>query len=345
MVNETTFLPTVSPTTSPSPAPTHSPSTKPTENPTNAPTIAPSSNYTDSPTVSPFSDLNTTGNTHSPSSGPQQRDICGGYQTCSECVTDTQENDDSGTIWCQWHLNDNYCYNYYTQPVDDIYSGVSKVELCADSISDDDDSTPWISIIVIVMAGTLVIVAMCCIIRYSILRFKTSSVTLSIQPVHVQDTSNTIESLFHKEGGGDPGLDHIDALSVEGANTEITELVDYRRSSISISMVSNAGTEQTLRSSVGTAGSPNDDVFQDKLQRAVQFGKFWRTESPEEMMEEWTGSFIDDLRRIRESLGIQREFECSDLDCRWNEHQRNTVLFPHQLVHALLNHFEGIYSF
>ena len=246
-------------------------------------------------------------------------------------------------------MNDNYCYNYYTQSEDDINSGVSNDSLCPHSTSNTNGITDWFYIVITLVAGAVLVA----VVFYLIRRFKLSSATSSIQPVHVPDTSNTIELQFHEEGDGGPvGVHEFDYLhmdSVEGASTELPRE--------RVSMVSNAASVQSLRSistmsNVNTVGSrvssagpdhANDNPY--RLQRVVQFGKYWNSKCPEEMMEEWDSSFIYglvQLRRRREDSGGGSDIECQDSDCGWSQHQKYTVLYPHQLVHSILHHFDGI---
>lgn len=213
---------------------------------------------------------------------------------------------------------------------------------------DSNGSTPLMYVVTAAGAALLIII---CYLFYGIHRrggsFKSSVVKSRAKRDHVVDASSA------------SGPDLSDRFTTtielnpsnEGAILNGNTLESFRRKEgndtvLQRGRVSTVDT-QSSRNSQGTtksAGeSPHDNDNQSALLRAAGFGQFWLSECWiwEEMMGEWSSSFIYDLRRMREGVTACDECQCQDPECGWNGRQQSTVLYPHQTVHAILNHFEG----
>ena len=80
------------------------------------------------------------------------------------------------------------------------------------------------------------------------------------------------------------------------------------------------------------------------LQRAADFGKIWKMKEipiipAEQIMEEFI-FYADRLDVIMD--GDCAEYKCDDPDCEWNGEAMNGILFPHQVIHGMIYHDDGM---
>ena len=97
-------------------------------------------------------------------------------------------------------------------------------------------------------------------------------------------------------------------------------------------------TKITLRPSV-TDQSPSEI-----LRRASDFGKFWKMKAfpVEEMMEEFM-FYADRLGVVMDADCT--EYKCEDPECEWSEEAVNGLMFPHQVIHGMIYHSDGMTLF
>ena len=366
--------PTTSPTQIPTDAPTFDPSNVPTrrtESPSNAPTLSPAvEQTTNPPTAKPTANPNhspTTESTgtstespkehpsvtvsaapsddsnYSPTAQPTLRGYCGGYQSCSECVSVERMDSVSNKMWCQWHSIDDYCYDYYTQPGNDVYNGISDESKCAVESAEGTSSLSSASIIVITVSIVSVcIVLILCIIYRDTLCMKWKSNFQKVQDEeggYHEGAEMTLEMpSIQKEGDGQPVTGyHLlqDSYTVDGDMTTAA-------TPVTPSGCEFPGDIATYRSPRGSVVLEHVPLIDTLLERAAEYGEYWRDDvCSADMMEEWTSYYVPNFERIRVGMsGRSHLFECHDPDCKWAD--QNVVLFPHQTVHGLIYHFEGM---
>lgn len=88
----------------------------------------------------------------------------------------------------------------------------------------------------------------------------------------------------------------------------------------------------------------NGHEINDLLQSAAGFGAYWRDEvCSDEMMAEWINYYAPNLKKLRDGMrGKENEYRCYDANCRWNGGHGKRLLFPHQIVHCIVYHAEGM---
>ena len=109
---------------------------------------------------------------------------------------------------------------------------------------------------------------------------------------------------------------------------------------------SRAMTPQTPR---GTLKPPDalevDLSINSVIREAVEFGKFWDENCTEQMVEEWNNTYVPNLNDIRSALkGRPDEYKCKDPDCGWNALDDHQLLYPHQVIHCMVYHSNGMYG-
>ena len=81
------------------------------------------------------------------------------------------------------------------------------------------------------------------------------------------------------------------------------------------------------------------------IREAAEFGKFWVDNCTEQMVEEWNNTYVPNLNDIRSALkGRPDEYKCKDPDCGWNALDDHQLLYPHQVIHCMVYHSDGMDS-
>ena len=328
--------PSTTPAASPSIAPTIAPSWSPTASPSFAPTNPPSTDPTLSPSVNPTAEP-TTDPTYVPTTEPTVKGQCEGYQSCSECVTVGRADSGPDKIWCEWHSIDDYCYNFYTQPGDDDKYGIDEESNCHDA----SDEYILLAIVGVGAVSLCIAVILCIVYRDTLcMEWKLKS-----DPIH-------------KEGAYD-GLMEMPPIDNEGDGPQETQYHMLREDSYTAddgvitgvpAVIPSAPYLEVEMGNIPSCGSPrgsvvleHDPLIDTLLERAAEYGEYWRDVACNgEMLEEWTSYYVPNLERIRDGMrGRSDHYECHDDECKWTDDQ-TTVLFPHQNVHGLIYHSQGM---
>ena len=251
---------------------------------------------------------------------PVVKGPCEGYSSCSECVIAEQVDSGPDKKSCEWHPIDHYCYDYYTQSNNDIQHGISEELQCPVSSNESASSLSNMHVLVMVVpVAAVCIAAILYIVHRSALCRKWKSNRQQV---------NESGAAYHE--GGDMEMTLTQKASVTAADM--------------------------------THGFPrhamvpvleHDPLIDTLLERASEFGEYWRDGvCPEEMLEEWTTYYVPNLERIRDGMkGRNNDLECKcmchDDECGWNEHNESghRLLFPNQIVHAMVYHADGMMIF
>ena len=258
-------------------------------------------------------------------------------------------------IWCEWHSIDEYCYDFYTQPSNDIHDGVSEEGNCHKASSvpvnktttthSNDDMYMLLAIVGVVTVSLCIVVILCVVYRDTLcMKWKSKS-----DPIHEEgayqepaDVPMEMPPIDNEGDGPQETQYHIIPEDSDTADGDVSTPVPE--------VIPSAPYLEIEMEKIPSCGSPrgsvvleHDPLIDNLLERAAEYGEYWRDGvCSGEMLEEWTSYYVPNLERIRDGMrGRIDHYKCHDDGCKWI-HDQTTVLFPHQIVHGLIYHSQGM---